>query len=71
MRRPLLVRCWRAPLGHRGVQPRGQFAEPSFQRLYFLMLTVYLIAKLGIGALQERYFCLDLFERGVVHGQQV
>ena len=53
------------------LDPLRERIESSTQRRYLLLLPIHDIAELDVGALQERYFCLDPLDRIAVHFDSV
>jgi hypothetical protein len=53
------------------LDPLRERIESCTQRRYLLLLPVHDIAELDVGALQERYFCLDSLDCIAVHFDSV
>jgi len=71
MRRPLLLGRPRRIGCLCRLQPLREHVESGAQRSYFLLLPVDDIAEVGVGALQERYFCFYPLDCIAAHSDSV
>jgi hypothetical protein len=71
MWRPFLFQGPRHVGCMRGLEALRERIESCTQRRYLLLLPIDDIAELDVGALQERYFCLDPLDCIAVHFDSV
>ncbi len=71
MWRPFLFRCPDRVGCLCRLDPLRERLESCTQRLYLLLLPIHDIAELDVGALQERYFCLNPLDCIAVHFDSV